>query len=73
MLLCTLGATLSGNLLTGKGAMAMNQGRETNMPEQLEQANAQLEQAKAQLGRIFNAASSCLNLMMFIQEINYPK
>ena len=32
MLLGTLGASLLGNLLTGKGAIATSQGREANMP-----------------------------------------
>ena len=32
MLLGTLGATLLGNLLTGKGVIAASQGREANMP-----------------------------------------
>ena len=32
MLLGTLGASLLGNLLTGKGAIATSQGRKSNMP-----------------------------------------
>ena len=32
MLLCTLDGSLLGNLLTGKGAIAMSQGRKVNMP-----------------------------------------
>ena len=32
MLLGTLGASLLGNLLTGKGAIAMSQGRKAYMP-----------------------------------------
>ena len=48
-------AILSENLLTGKGAIATSQGREVNMPDevQLEQVKALLEQV-----RIFNADSS---------------
>ena len=46
MILGTLGASLSGNLLTGKEKIRAGEGR-------LEQVKVQLEQA-----RIFNAASS---------------
>ena len=34
MLLGTLGASLLGNLFTGKGVIATSQGREANMPGQ---------------------------------------
>ena len=55
MLLCTLGASLLGNVLAAKGAIATRQGK-----VQLEQEKAQLEQAKIQLelARIFNNSSS---------------
>ena len=63
MLLVTLGASLLGNLLTGKEAITTSQGQEANMPgdeAQLEQVKAQLELVKEQLEltRIFNATSS---------------
>ena len=54
MLLCTLGASLLGNLLTGKGAIAWHKGE-----VQLEQVKVHLELMKALLEQlnIFNATS----------------
>ena len=58
MLLGTLGASLLGNLLTGKGAIVTSQKREANMfgEVQLELVKALLEQV-----RTFNAVHPLTN------------